>query len=529
MRLTSNKFNFLLPIVAFFPIWLGADLFIGQILIITLPIYILIIYFSVFLLNYKYKNEYFIKNIIISLIIFLSLDVNFGFWLIFRDLFVSGKLNYLISIIFVLLLCFTIFYILKKNDKNKNIFLIILASLLFYNFISIINHSIKVQRDFEFNDSKMIVKNEIAKKKLIILLDEMVGPAAIENRHKMGKKALESFKETFEMNDFKIYENAYSIYRNTVGAIPNMLNFNFNNENLTKTLTGENYTDRKSKWYIKKNKFFDQNNFILTNQSLALNLCKHKNVAKCVTFTSNKLNSNFIQGFKFEKKDFLFDKLLKSNSIILKIFWRVSLELNLFDEKSDFSYQKALLNNTLKKIVKIVDNTEYNYYIFHIVVPHIPFGFKFTDDVGCSFNHMRTFIKGPKDEKSNKKYLKNYYHEVVCTNLFIKKFLNILKEKELFEKIDILITSDTGIGIAKGEQKSDLLSTHSVLFAIKSDIKDNRNNQETLSSQFLFSKYFDKNFKDLEVTKTQNHIYEPEKKTYFEFKDLKDLKNFTLK
>ena len=36
------------------------------------------------------------------------------------------------------------------------------------------------------------------------------------------------------MNNFKIYENAYSIYRNTIEAIPNLLNFNFSNENLTK-------------------------------------------------------------------------------------------------------------------------------------------------------------------------------------------------------------------------------------------------------------------------------------------------------
>ena len=50
---------------------------------------------------------------------------------------------------------------------------------------------------------------------------------------------------------------------------------------------------------------------------------------------------------------------------------------------------------------------------------------------------------------------------------FLEKFFKILKEKKLFENIDILITSDTGIGIAKGKDKSDLLSAHSVLFAIK--------------------------------------------------------------
>ncbi len=529
MKLSSNNYNLLLTTVAFFPIWLGIDLFKGQILIITLPIYILIVLFSVFLLNYKYKKEHFIKNIILALIIFFSLDVNFGLWLIFRDLFISGKLNYLTSIIFVFSLLLIIIYILKKNDKNKHIFIVILVSLLFYNFFSIINHSIKVQRDFQFTDSNSSMKNEKTKKKIIIFLDEMAGPAAIDGRDIIGKKALDSFKETFEMNNFKIYENAYSIYRNTIEAIPNLLNFNFGNENLTKKLSGENFIDRNSKWFIKKNKFFDQNSSILTNQNLALNLCKHKNVTECVTFTSNKLKSNYMQGFKFEQKDFLFDKLLKSNSIVLKFFWRISLELNLFEEKSDFSYQKALFNNSLREIVKIIDNTHHTYYVFHIVVPHNPFGFEFTENKGCSFNHMRTFIKGPQNEKNNKKYLNNYYHEVVCTNIFLEKFFKILKEKKLFEKIDILITSDTGIGIAKGKHKSDLLSTHSVLFAIKSDKKDIFNYRETLSSQFLFSRYFDKNFKDLKSSKIQNHIYEPEKKIFLNFNNLKELKNLPSK
>ena len=152
MKLFSNNYNLLLTTVAFFPIWLGIDLFKGQILMITLPIYILIVIFSVFLLNYKYKKEYLIKNIILALIIF-SLDINFGLWLIFRDLFVSGKLNYLTSIIFIFSLLLIIIYILKKNNKNKHIFIVILVSLLFYNFFSIINHSIKVQRDFQFTDT----------------------------------------------------------------------------------------------------------------------------------------------------------------------------------------------------------------------------------------------------------------------------------------------------------------------------------------------------------------------------------------
>lgn len=529
MKRSLNNFNFLLSIVAFFPIWIGDDLFKGQILIILLPIYILTIFFSVLLLNHKFKNKY-LNKIILTLIIFFSFDINFGFWIIFRDLFVSGKLNYLTSIIFVLFLSLIIFYILKKNDKNKYLFFVILTSLLFYNFITIVNQSIKVKSDFKFTDSNFLVKNELENKTLIIFLDEMAGPAAIDGSDTIGKKALESYKETFKMNNFKIYENAYSIYRNTVEAIPALLNFNFSNESLTKDFSSENFNNRKSKMYVKKNKFFDQNSSILTVQNLGLDYCKHKNVQKCVTFTSNKLSSKYIKGFKLEKQDFFFDKLLKSNSIILKIFWRISLELNLFEEKSDFSYQKASFKNILNDIVNIIDNTEHNYYVFHIIVPHQPFGFEYNgDDKECSFNHKRTLIAEGYDAKNNEYYLKNYYQEVLCTNLFLKEFFKTLKKKELFNKIDILVASDTGIGVAKGENKSDLLSTYSVLFAIKSKTINDLDDQETLSSQFLFSKYFNKNFKNSDMVKNQKFIYDPKEKIFLKFNNLKELKNFSSK
>ena len=42
------------------------------------------------------------------------------------------------------------------------------------------------------------MKNEKTKKKIIIFLDEMAGPAAIDGRGIIGKKALDSFKETLK-------------------------------------------------------------------------------------------------------------------------------------------------------------------------------------------------------------------------------------------------------------------------------------------------------------------------------------------
>ena len=41
---------------------------------------------------------------------------------------------------------------------------------------------------------------------------------------------------------------------------------------------------------------------------------------------------------------------------------------------------------------------------------------------------MRTFIKGPQNEKNNKKYLNNYYHEVVLQIFFRKIFQNFKRK-----------------------------------------------------------------------------------------------------
>lgn len=519
MRLSTNYFNLTISIIALYPIWLGVEIFNITILLPSLLVYILILVTTFFVLNYSSKNNFLARDLILSSLIFFSLDINFGFWLFFDKLFQSGKLNYLISIIFIFLLFLVIFIIVKNKEKNKYIFLLILISLLIFNFFTAIHYSLKAQNVSQTNYSELSFKRNTSEKRLIIFLDEMVGPAVIDNHNEIGKKVLKSFQETFEKNNFKIYPNAYSIYSNTVESIPNLLNFNFSKKNLTNKFSGENYSDRKSKWFIKENKFFDQNKLILANKSLGLDLCKNKNVLKCITFTSNKLDTNYIDGFEFKKKDFFFDKINKSNSIILKILWRISLEFNLFDEKSDFSYQKALFENNLNEIAKIIKNTDFNNYVFHIVVPHRPFGFELVSDNKCNFSRDRAIREN--DYLNNREeYVGSYYYEVLCTNLYLKKFFKILKEKGLFEKLEILVTSDTGIGF-ETEGKPDLFFTHSVLFAIKSDKKNNLKNQQTFSSQFLFSKYYDKNLK---MNQKQNYLYLPEKKEFINFNTLKELK-----
>ena len=72
---------------------------------------------------------------------------------------------------------------------------------------------------------------------------------------------------------------------------------------------------------------------------------------------------------------------------------------------------------------------------------------------------------------------------------------------------------------------NDYLSAYSVLFAIKSQSSLDKENKDTLSSQYLFSKYFDKNFKKNKPINSKNFIFEPYKKVFLEFDHIQELKN----
>ena len=193
---------------------------------------------------------FFFEKILITFLIFYGLDVNFGFWLIFDQIFNTGFKNYIFSLIFVFLTSYFIFKFLI-SEKNKNFLLVIIIGLTFYNIGMIVILNNKTDQNFKLtNNNNFLTTKE--KRKLIIFLDEMIGYGAINSKSKYGKKALESYQNTFENNGFKLFKNAFSIYPNTVQSIPHSLNFSFKKEDNTNKFTEENFFDRKSKWFIKK-------------------------------------------------------------------------------------------------------------------------------------------------------------------------------------------------------------------------------------------------------------------------------------
>ena len=520
MKNKSEKLNIFLITFVFFPFWF--ELTDKNNLIIKEILFFYVIVFLIFFLIFRFleKNRYYKTEIFISSsIIILGLDINFGFWIFFKELFNHNILNYFSSFIFLILSTFCVIYIVNQQQKNKVIFVAILVSIVIFNFSTSVFYNSNNENIFKIKDN-LNTKN--TKKKLIIFLDEMMGPAAIDKNIKFGKIAINSYIKTFKKNGFILYDKAYGIYPNTVESIPHTLNFSYEKKNNTLNLSGENFRNKDSKWYVKKNILFDQNRNILTNRSLGLDLCNHKNVSKCVNLKAPKLGSDFIEGFHVTKKNFIFDKLIKSNSIILKYIYRIFYEINFFDEKSDFSYQKAYFEKNLDNISQLILNTNYELFVFHLVVPHRPLGFKLKDNFMCGFDNQKAKIQFTKD----KYQMSEYYEELICTNIFLESFFKKLKDFSVYDELEIVILSDTGLVTTFENKIVDYLSGYSTLFAVKKN-KPNKNfTNQTFSNQYLFSKYLDKNFKEDESVEIKNFIYDPSKRIFLDFSNIIQLNKF---
>ena len=184
------------------------------------------------------------------------------------------------------------------------------------------------------------------------------------------------------------------------------------------------------------------------------------------------------------------------------------------------------MKKNLNNILEIISKSNYEINLFHLLVPHRPLGFKLKNDKECIFDRERSKIVSSNNIKENKNFLNEYYQEVICTNIYLNNFFfKKLKKNNIFENFDILIMSDTGVGLAQKEKLYEYLSAYSVLFAIKADHNFEQNTGEIVSSQHLFSKYFNKNFVNKKVKK-ENFIFDDYKKEFIVFDDFEELLGF---
>ena len=141
----------------------------------------------------------------------------------------------------------------------------------------------------------------------------MVGYNGIDEKIPYGKLAKKSYLNLFSKHNFEVFGSAYSIYNNTVDSIPNLLNFDFSTSKDYKSKFNEyvrwNSFDRKSKWRVVKNKFFENNKSknIIASKEQSADFC-YKYVNACLY--SNHINTynKYVELFKFGIKDYIFKK-----------------------------------------------------------------------------------------------------------------------------------------------------------------------------------------------------------------------------
>jgi hypothetical protein len=501
-----------------------------------------IFFFSFYIIFYQFKKIENLKNIyfiFLSMVIFLGFDKNFKLWLFFQSIIDSyqpekNAFNYIISFIFFLASSYLIFKILSKNEK---IFKSIAAFIVL--FLSIFNISSEYLIDTRYKDLGKIIKNnksnnlkQNTKKNIVIFLDGLVGPGGIDDKIDKDIGAKKSITNLYKKHDFKLYTNAYSIYYETIQSIPAVLNFDFQikkdfnpSTEGAKIMIDKNYMkasslDKNSTYFLNKNKFFKKSGKkIFATKNRIFNFC-NKQVSQC-----HSLNHNFPSEKKYVSR---FESLIKDlrdeRSILYQYLWRVLILLD-FDKEYLFVTDKVFFQKDLNYLENIISNTDFDTYLSFYMYPHSPFVIE-KKGKNCRF---KEFTKNPfKREDSREAILEKHYQEIYCGNLIIDKFLDRLKENNNFDNLNILIISDTGMKIDMNDFKNNdtdglgnydkkyLNDAHKVLFAIKKGNSSFSMDNNLISSQELFSKYFNKDHSGMKFVGKAT-VFDTVKKVFVDF------------
>ncbi len=455
-------------------------------------IFLFVIIFYLILVVTRKKEK--LNHIVLATIVAYGFDSKLGFWLIFEKILNDNSLlKYLASLIFLIFLFFLIFKIISKNEKFINLSIFFLTAVFLINLIPfhVISYGGLELENIENNFSN----SKKPKQKTVILhLDELVGLSGIDTTINYGKEAKESYKNLFSKHGFNVYASAYTIYNDTSNSIPSLLNFDFQTENYNnEKYISWNNLDKKSKWRTKYNKFFatNSNKNIIASKGQSANFCD-KWVSTCLYSNPQNYYNNYINDFEFSEIDFLIKQLHNQKSIIFQYFWRLGYKLNLFNDYHYFAFHKVKFENDLNNFANLIINSEADVYFLHSLFPHRPFVFSL-DLKNKKCNFERKYLND-KFFDTPKKILQQHYKEIVCTNYYLDSFLEKIKNK--IDNLEILLVSDTGTKTEDNDETKYLRDNYSVLFAIKNNNTDYKIYNNFISSQELFSKYFNPKHKE---------------------------------
>ena len=172
----------------------------------------------------------------------------------------------------------------------------------------------------------------------------------------------------------------------------------------------------------------------------------------------------------------------------------------------------------------MISSTNYETYLTFYMFPHSPFIIKKGKNCLFSKYAKEIFVQ----EESSYSLFMKHYQEIYCVNLIFDKFLEKLSVKNKMENLNILIISDTGMKIDKNDIKNNNIDSlgnhdpkyindaHKVLFAIHKGNSTYSLDETLISSQELFSKYFNNNYipkKDVKSFK----VFDNQKNSFINF------------
>ncbi len=501
--------NILLYFVALLPFWIfleNLDIkikIISFIFFFVIPFSLILIVIKVFKLTIKNKIFIFIN----SLITVYGLDQSFKLASLVNLLgIMDDVIRYSSYFILFIFLIFVFYYLYLKNYKIINFLILVIFISSIINLINNNNISSFVKYEniennvLRINDETNIIQS---KPTIVIILDELNGYAALDDKIESTKQTKESIDALFENYQFTHYTNSYSIYPSTYDTIPSLLNFYYKYDYKKLDLMRENHINKFGFFgNVKENKLFDlyNPNEIYVRQSLTLNLCNNDNFRVCKTVNPFSKNNIYMDNFELNNFDKFFSMYNYQTSIFSTLLTRFLRYLDLITILEPRIIGKVTIEQILEDLFIQSKTKKYSLIFAHIMAPHKPFAW---DKKTCTYKYYQN-----QNFLSEQKVQEFHNNEIICLNKFLTRFLDNLNKSDLLNYYRIVLTSDHGARNLDYNNKDDWYST---MYAERVPKNYYQKIDEKISTQYLFKKFFNNENEKKPINKIYNikkSIYE---------------------
>jgi hypothetical protein len=174
----------------------------------------------------------------------------------------------------------------------------------------------------------------------------------------------------------------------------------------------------------------------------------------CNQFNPFNKNLTFLDGFKNTKLTKYVSIYRNNGSILSRLTWRSLVEIRAIDTLLDPAGEKPAIRYLFKELIENIKNNKTSTLFFsHILVPHIPYGFKknceYDGNKATNFNGMSI------EEKRLQHNVEKY-----CLIKYLGEFFEDLKMISEFKNFEIIIFSDHDSRIDPFQTENNVIFVH---------------------------------------------------------------------